>query len=360
MEVRVAVMPLLALVTLVATTIVIAVLVLRRRRAEAPPANAPRGRRSPALVIFAGFVMLVLAAVFGLYHVRSAQHFDRAREEGMRTAVVDRRVAHEGDEIARHRNDAPAGEVEYVPPPPAAPSSEPVFLSLGTRDDRADWVRAGEIQENPPQRPSWVESNAGAERWVEADGGIAVESYRPGDSGRLAGYSRYCASPPEARDEALDAASEKLTALVLWRLRDDGRGKSATWYDDVVPIARNVVDRRVVSAALDEYAESVERSYGTVHRHAVLVDASPRVIAEASDELQARLTEGAVERLRFRRRLVSTLASAFGVALVVILVYSFLNAGTKGHFAWPLRILSVLALGLLFLGILYWKEWLAV
>ena len=50
-------------------------------------------------------------------------------------------------------------------------------------------------------------------------------------------------------------------------------------------------------------------------------------------------------------------ASALTLALVIFLLYSLLNAGTKGHFAWPLRFLSAGALCVLYLGLVYLKGW---
>jgi hypothetical protein len=42
---------------------------------------------------------------------------------------------------------------------------------------------------------------------------------------------------------------------------------------------------------------------------------------------------------------------------VAFLLYAFLNAGTKGHFAWPLRIISVATLLVVYLGLMYLKGW---
>jgi hypothetical protein len=42
---------------------------------------------------------------------------------------------------------------------------------------------------------------------------------------------------------------------------------------------------------------------------------------------------------------------------VVFLLYSFLNAGTKGHFAWPLRIVSIGTLIVLYLGLMFLQGW---
>jgi hypothetical protein len=53
-----------------------------------------------------------------------------------------------------------------------------------------------------------------------------------------------------------------------------------------------------------------------------------------------------------RIHLFWTLASAAGLGLAIFILYTFLNAGTKGHLAWPLRIASVAAFIVLCLGLL--------
>lgn len=74
-------------------------------------------------------------------------------------------------------------------------------------------------------------------------------------------------------------------------------------------------------------------------------------------DLHAAITDGQLARDARHRTWASTAASALCLALVVFLLYSLLNAGTKGYFAWPLRIVCTCALALFYLGAMYWKGW---
>jgi hypothetical protein len=106
---------------------------------------------------------------------------------------------------------------------------------------------------------------------------------------------------------------------------------------------------------VDRYQESVElpASRATAHRAAVLVRVPQHWVASAAEQAveAARAQRSAMRE--GRRTLGWTIFSALALALVIYFIYSFLNAGTKGHLAWPLRIVSVAAYLLLCLGLLF-------
>jgi hypothetical protein len=94
-----------------------------------------------------------------------------------------------------------------------------------------------------------------------------------------------------------------------------------------------------------------------VHRAAILVKVDAGSLGPLVERFKGSIV-GALESERVeRRQIVVTIASALGLALVVFLLYAFVNAGTKGHFAWPLRIISLGTLLALYLALMYFQGW---
>jgi uncharacterized integral membrane protein len=80
-------------------------------------------------------------------------------------------------------------------------------------------------------------------------------------------------------------------------------------------------------------------------------DAAAKIIG-AARAAQAEAVHVEAKMQDERRHSVWTIFSAGALALAIFLVYSFINAGTKGHMAWALRIVSLGAFALLCLGLL--------
>src|SRR5690606_34113738 len=81
-----------------------------------------------------------------------------------------------------------------------------------------------------------------------------------------------------------------------------------------------------------------------VWRAAVLVDASEPQIDELTAIIEVEVARGWVKEEARRRRLVTLVAGTAILAFLVFVVYAFANASTKGHFAWPLRLVCLAAL----------------
>ena len=96
---------------------------------------------------------------------------------------------------------------------------------------------------------------------------------------------------------------------------------------------------------IDSFLQSFEGSAGKIWRQAILLDISPEKLNHLADKIAG------VTRIRRERRL-STVGSIAGLFVLITIVYIFLNAATKGYYAWSLRIVGVL-LALILVFLLY-------
>lgn len=225
-------------------------------------------------------------------------------------------------------------------------------------DQLEEWNRVNAVEglASSPEmaKKSWVTDAAGSQPLSTTDGAIRGRS--PGPQGELVGYSDLLEPRLElARVSADRSARDQLKALLLSEVKDP-RGPPLA---DVSPLAERLIDRAFTGLVRDRFDQEIRRPYGTLYRSAVLVRADKQeTIRPMVEQLRRDIQSGEVEKLRRRRELLHTIASALGLGLVIFFVYSFLNAGTKGHFAWSLRVLSVGAFGLICLAILYLRGFL--
>ena len=124
-----------------------------------------------------------------------------------------------------------------------------------------------------------------------------------------------------------------------------------------IRIATQVIYRQFDSLVLDTYEEVLPRPLGTVYRAAVKVAGNPTTLHHLTDEFITEVHGLRVDAEAKRRDLVSTSISAAALALVILVLYFFLNAGTKGYFAWPLRFISLTVLLAIYAGWFYLKGW---
>jgi hypothetical protein len=93
---------------------------------------------------------------------------------------------------------------------------------------------------------------------------------------------------------------------------------------------------------VDRFVQSFSRPYGTVYSAAWLLDSSPdkiRTLATAAYKFNYTITAA---RAAKTKQAESTLLQVLGFLAVVVVLYWFLNAATKGYFTWQLRIGAVL------------------
>jgi hypothetical protein len=208
-------------------------------------------------------------------------------------------------------------------------------------------MRAEEAENLSEDLQAWrrvqaIQSRPAGKEWVEA-GGSRTE-------GEVVGYSGLEATPEEALGKARKSARDKLEALVLKELVQRNR----TRVDERVHReVRGSVEKLLSApgAEEDRFEEAVRlpQSGETARRAAILLRAPQGWLRVSSGEVSSRIES-------YRKHLGWTVVSALVLALVIYLAYAFLNAGTKGHLAWPLRVISCAAFLLLCLGLFYLRE----
>ena len=232
--------------------------------------------------------------------------------------------------------------------------SEPAgnTASIAVRDDQAAWSRSSALESageghqergwEPVGIPSasskpWVRDAAGAKATSETVGSVRFEYYQPGPDGGLVGYSDIEPSLQLAHEKADAAAAEKIAVLALKGLREE---RVRFDVERALPLAIGISQKRVPSLERDRCDERSERGYATVFRSAVRIELDEPALHEIESMLAAELASGWMRRQADLRAWLLMGIGAFVLAVSVFLLYTFLNAGTKGHFAWPLRIVS--------------------
>jgi hypothetical protein len=81
----------------------------------------------------------------------------------------------------------------------------------------------------------------------------------------------------------------------------------------------------------DEFVQRFERPYGIVYRKALLIDVS-------DDQITSLANQYATIAWANSRHLNQSWASLIGLVLLIVVVYLFLNAATKGYYVWSLRL----------------------
>ena len=155
---------------------------------------------------------------------------------------------------------------------------------------------------------------------------------RYASKGYVAGWSyEPCSSAHEALYQARRAAATELytshMAFISARLGALDRGEGEA-------VLRNI-EFHVHRAVADQFVQQAKPVYGGVWRAGVLVPAAQQqdVVFSAVSMVE-----------KDRRRSAGTLLSVAALALVIVLLYLFLNAVTKGYFRFSLRAGAMLLL----------------
>ncbi len=209
-------------------------------------------------------------------------------------------------------------------------------------DDLASWHRDDDVLgfSAAVETPDWVDSAAGSQHKDEMVGDTDFAYWKPGDSGELVGYSGPAATEPLAILEAKRRAREKLAALALLQLK---KNRSEVDVLRIQPLADRLASGGRYFDVKQSFVERGKLSDGraNLYRAAVLVAADETRVTTLARELSRELKRGWLEEQERNRRIVWAVVAVIVVTFVVFLIYSLMNAGTKGHFAWPLRIASV-------------------
>lgn len=188
----------------------------------------------------------------------------------------------------------------------------------------------------------------------------------PDDQHALAGYSDFENSPGEAEAQAWTCVLNRIKLLLLVDLNDAVLNRTRThatarqirrikWLLDQA-ITRKAITARKAEITLDGYADAVTvgasiggRPVGTVYRAACRVVLSP----QTQQTMQRNLMDNVMDMLEREkqdkeknlRNWGYTAMVALFMFFVILSIYIFLNAHTKGYFAWPLRIMAALLYG---------------
>jgi hypothetical protein len=189
-------------------------------------------------------------------------------------------------------------------------------------------VRIGAQPAATPAEPGDVVTSATEPEWVSAP-----QPRGAGAAHRIRVQSSDTAPQERAYQEAVEAAIVELGPIV--------RSRAGLTPSQARALGSNRINTHIAAAVrsgqivAEDYERRTDRSYGTTWKHYILMDTSP-----------ARL-EPIVQRIRgdARMQLVNeaTAWGSLGALLgVIVLLYVFLNAATRGYFAWRLRAAAVM------------------
>jgi hypothetical protein len=149
--------------------------------------------------------------------------------------------------------------------------------------------------------------------------------------------------PCSSEQEALDAA-RKDAVDQLYPIMRDTMNANAALSKEVVRVTpewiRNRLAYSVKSNASkvlvpDTFVQRFSRPYGEVWQASMLIDASQPNIQKLNQSYNQHATSQSKKR-------TSTFGALAGIAIVIGLMYAFINAVTKGYFMWRLRAVAIL------------------
>jgi hypothetical protein len=155
----------------------------------------------------------------------------------------------------------------------------------------------------------------------------------------LASSPRPCISEQEADVYARNAAAQALWPAVRDQMHVNAIGKQ------VIKVTQDFVVQQIQASlnqdvgVADQFVQRFDRPYGRVWKKSLLIDATPATI----DKLARKISLAARQDLAQRRaESWRTWGSTGGLVVVILLLYFFVNAVTKGYFVWRLRAVALL------------------
>ncbi len=242
-----------------------------------------------------------------------------------------------------------------IDPHPSAPASAPAPREGDDPLDRMEWLKSDTLFPKS-SAPGWVRSGTGSRISKSRSAVLGRPTVKPGKTNEIAGYSGLEATFDEAIRSARLSLQRQLEDIVLYELIEDGDRHGARSPEGGA-LLRQAAASLVEAgpAGREEFHESavLPASGQTIHRAAILLripdgwdDKQERAIGRRLDAVREESEES-------RRTQIGTAGSILLLAFVVFLLYLFVNAGTKGYFAWPLRIFAVALYACVCLGLLY-------
>ena len=144
----------------------------------------------------------------------------------------------------------------------------------------------------------------------------------------------FCGSRQESVDQATRAAVPGIRVPVLRELSESA-SQRRNWLNRQADLYRWLDDealRRLKAGDFqtDVFTQEFKRPYGSVWRSAVLVHVPPE---KAKSLLDAYGSQAEAQRASWLR----TLVSGAGMLVLIVVVYLFLNAATRGYYVWSVR-----------------------
>jgi len=206
----------------------------------------------------------------------------------------------------------------------------------------------------PGPRPAWVDDAGGSGRMAGSNMNARFEIRTPGPDGSLVGYSELRETGEAAIAQAKEALQDQVRALLEWQLSKEGRLDAL--YGAGAEAARQALESAAenLAAQAENFAEAkkLPASGQIAHRAAVRARVPLSRVEETARQVLGQVQVLQAHAGARRMDILWTLVSIAGLGIFIVILYTFVNAGTKGHMAWPLRIASVAAFIFLCLGLL--------
>jgi len=151
---------------------------------------------------------------------------------------------------------------------------------------------------------------------------------RPNSRFIIAKSAESCMTEAEANQQAVQNACSQVADL----LGQTSLGLSGVPVSFAKPVnSADILDGNFI---LDRFVQSFEGTAGKIWRQALLVDASTEKLKNLAQR------KAIIARAR-KTSFVGMFFSIAGLIVLITVVYAFLNAATKGYYAWSLRIAGV-------------------
>ncbi|CAN5665420.1 hypothetical protein BH09PLA1_BH09PLA1_34720 [soil metagenome] len=156
----------------------------------------------------------------------------------------------------------------------------------------------------------------------------------------IANSTEPCASEQEAIESARDQAVELLFPIVNATM-----SANAAQSSEVIRVSKSWIRNRIkysvqsnASKVLvaDQFVQRFQRPYGDVWQASILLDASQPNIQLLNQSYDKTATAQYSNKAK-------TWSAMAGIAIVIGLLYAFVNAVTRGYFMWRLRAVAILA-----------------
>jgi hypothetical protein len=199
----------------------------------------------------------------------------------------------------------------------------------------APWPRASEsrmgsgtIQASvlAADKQASIEADFVEKPWVEDFAGFL--NTKPDSRFIIAKSADSCLTETEANHQALDNACTHVAQM----LRESSGRLSGTPTPFAQPV--NSTDIRQGDLILDQFVQSFKGTAGKIWRQALLIDASAEKLAELA---RRKAVMARARKMSWTRMFLSVV----GLLVLITIVYAFLNAATKGYYAWSLRVAGI-------------------